>query len=448
MIRTFTLIITSLFIISFTSFAQDEVKHRVILFGDAGEMNPGQMLDLKNAAKQIIPKKTTVVYLGDNIYPTGMGLPGSAEEEETRKILRSQFEPMRAKGAAVYFVPGNHDWDKSGPDGLAKIKAQDDYLKAQNDPLLKLLPANGCPDPVAIKLTDKLTIIAYDSEWWLFPYNKANAAGECDCNTKDEVVVRMEQLLEENKNKVILLASHHPFQSYGPHGGYFNLRNHLFPLTSLKKNLYIPLPVLGSVYPFLRSTLLSPEDLNHPAYKDMIRSVNGVFGDYPNVTYVAGHEHGLQLIKGKQLQIVSGAGSKVSPNKKGKTSLFQEMQQGYVVADQLMNNDMCYEYYVYADTTVKKVYTYIKKFEQIPTIVKNRDKPLTVDSIMVRIKPEYDSVGKFHRFVFGENYRKEYAAQTKVPVLHVSKMMGGLKATQRGGGNQSRSLRLEAKDGK
>ncbi|MGO4877963.1 BamA/TamA family outer membrane protein [Pedobacter psychrotolerans] len=448
MIKTFTLFIAFFFLFVFNSFAQDDVKYRVILFGDAGEMNAAQMQDLKNAAKQIIPKKTTVVYLGDNIYPTGMGLPGSIEEEETKKILRSQFEPMRSMGASVYFIPGNHDWDKSGPDGLAKIKAQDDYLKAQNDPLLKLIPANGCPDPVAINLTDKLTIIAYDSEWWLFPYKKSNPAGECDCNTKDEVLVRMEELLEKNKNKVILLASHHPFQSYGPHGGYFNLRNHLFPLTSLNKNLYIPMPVLGSVYPLLRSTLLSPEDLNHPAYKDMIKSVNGVFGDYPNVTYVAGHEHGLQMIKGKQLQIISGSGSKVSPNKKGKNSLFQEMQQGYVIADQLKNNDMRYAYYIYSDTSVKQVYSYIKKFAEIPSKIRNRDKPLTADSIFVRIKPEYDSVGRFHRYVFGENYRKEYAERTKVPVLHVSKMKGGLKATQRGGGNQSRSLRLEDKDGK
>jgi len=447
MIKRFTLF-TILFFTNFIAFAQDDVKYRVILFGDAGEMNPAQMQDLKNAAKQILPKKTTVVYLGDNIYPTGMGLPGSIEEEETKKILRSQFEPMRNMGAAVYFIPGNHDWDKSGPKGLAKIKAQGDYLKQQNDPLLKLIPDNGCPDPVAIKLTDKLTIIAYDSEWWLFPYNKANPDGDCDCRTKDEVLVKMEQLLEENKDKVILLASHHPFQSYGPHGGYFNLRNHLFPLTSLNKNLYIPLPGLGSVYPLLRSTLLSPEDLNHPAYKDMIKSVTGVFGDYPNVTYVAGHEHGLQLIKGKQLQIISGSGSKVSPNKEGKTSLFHEMQQGYVVADQLKNNDMRYEYYIYSDTSVKKVYSYLKKFETIPQKTRNRDKPITADSIFVRIKPEYDSVGRFHRFIFGENYRKEYAAKTKVPVLRVSQMMGGLKATQRGVGNQSRSLRLEDKNGK
>lgn len=64
------------------------------------------------------------------------------------------------------------------------------------------------------------------------------------------------------------------------------------------------------------------------------------------------------------------------------------------------------------------------------------------DSISIRIYPKYDSVGRFHRFLFGENYRKEYAMPVKVPVIRISVIKGGLTPTQRGGGNQSHSLRL------
>ncbi|TDQ06350.1 BamA/TamA family outer membrane protein [Pedobacter metabolipauper] len=70
------------------------------------------------------------------------------------------------------------------------------------------------------------------------------------------------------------------------------------------------------------------------------------------------------------------------------------------------------------------------------------------DSISVRIYPKYDSVGKFHRFMFGENYRKEYAMDTKVPIIKISEIKGGLTPTQRGGGNQSHSLRLVDRSGK
>ncbi len=427
-------------------FAQQEVKYRVILIGDAGEMNTGQLESLKSAANHVIKGKTTTLFLGDNIYPTGMALPGSNNIKETEQILKSQFEPMRANGAAVYFVPGNHDWDKSGPNGLAKIQAQGQYLASFNDPLLKLIPDNGCPNPVAINLTDKLTIIAYDSEWWLFPYDKANP--DCECNSKEEVMMRMRELFDQNKDKMIILASHHPFQSYGAHGGYFTFKNHLFPLTSLNKNLYIPLPIVGSLYPFLRTTFLSPEDMKHPLYKEMMEKVNSVFGEAPNVVYAAGHEHGLQLIKSKQLQIVSGAGAKHSPNKLGKNSLFHSFENGYVVADQLMNNDMRYEYYTFSDTGVNKVFSYTQPFQKTENTPSKLAKVITADSVMVKVKPSFDSVSRFHRYLFGDNYRKDYATDTKVPVIRISEIAGGLKPTQLGGGNQSRSLRLEDKNGK
>lgn len=70
------------------------------------------------------------------------------------------------------------------------------------------------------------------------------------------------------------------------------------------------------------------------------------------------------------------------------------------------------------------------------------------DSISIKIYPKYDSVSKFHRFIFGENYRKEYASETKVPIIRISEFKGGLTPTQRGGGNQSHSLRLIDNKGK
>jgi len=70
------------------------------------------------------------------------------------------------------------------------------------------------------------------------------------------------------------------------------------------------------------------------------------------------------------------------------------------------------------------------------------------DSIDVRIIPSYDHVSKIHRKIFGENYRKEYALETKIPVIHLSKISGGLTAFQKGGGNQSHTLRLRDKSGR
>jgi hypothetical protein len=59
----------------------------------------------------------------------------------------------------------------------------------------------------------------------------------------------------------------------------------------------------------------------------------------------------------------------------------------------------------------------------------------------------FDDVSKWHRFFFGENYRKEWAAFTKLPVIHLSSFRGGLVTVKEGGGNQTHSLRLKDKDG-
>lgn len=63
------------------------------------------------------------------------------------------------------------------------------------------------------------------------------------------------------------------------------------------------------------------------------------------------------------------------------------------------------------------------------------------DSTVVRAHPAYDSVTKIHRSLFGENYRREWAMPTKLPVIRLSEK--GLIIIQRGGGHQTRSLRMK-----
>jgi hypothetical protein len=435
-------------IIAFGVNAQDSIVRRVILIGDAGEISKFQQHIIPLAAGMVIKDKTTVLYLGDNIYPTGMALPGSKNEQATGDILRSQFSPMRSNGAAVYFVPGNHDWDRMGTDGLAKIKSQWNFLEQQNDPLLKMVPANGCPDPVEINVGDSLTIIAFDSEWWLFPYNKDNKEAECDCNTNDDVTARMVELLYKNRYKNILLASHHPFQSYGHHGGYYSLKDHIFPFTAVNKSLYIPMPVVGSLYPILRKTIVSPEDMGHPLYKNMVKRIDEIAGRSPNLIHVAGHEHGLQFIKSDQVQIVSGAGAKRNYAREGKNSQFATSRSGFVTVDLLRDHSLRITYYTETKEGIKSSFNYSQPYVKVDEQERLAIKAMEQDSITIVPLPRFDSVSRFHRWLFGENYRKDYATPTTFPVIHISAIKGGLKPSRLGGGHQSKSLRLLDNDGK
>src|SRR5882757_6513748 len=65
------------------------------------------------------------------------------------------------------------------------------------------------------------------------------------------------------------------------------------------------------------------------------------------------------------------------------------------------------------------------------------------DSIKLAIEPNYNDVSKTHRFFLGENYRKLWAAPVKLRIFHIATEKGGLKILQKGGGQQTKSLRLQ-----
>ena len=71
------------------------------------------------------------------------------------------------------------------------------------------------------------------------------------------------------------------------------------------------------------------------------------------------------------------------------------------------------------------------------------------DSIFeVRAASEHYRKGWLHNFIFGKHYRDEWTAPIKVPYLDLGSFAGGLTPTERGGGKQTKSLRLQAANGK
>ena len=80
---------------------------------------------------------------------------------------------------------------------------------------------------------------------------------------------------------------------------------------------------------------------------------------------------------------------------------------------------------------------------------KNYGQPVTVsDSIRVSIAPDYNKVGKLHRRFFGNGYRSSWAAPVWLRVCYLSKEKGGLAVVKKGGGLQTKSLRLKDSSGK
>ena len=54
----------------------------------------------------------------------------------------------------------------------------------------------------------------------------------------------------------------------------------------------------------------------------------------------------------------------------------------------------------------------------------------------------------FHNFLWGKHYRQEWSTPVKVKAVSLDTLMGGLIPFKKGGGRQTKTLRLKDKDGK
>lgn len=449
-------IVISVLLASLACYCQsDTLQARLVLIGDAGDFKKGKHPVIDAVRETIkLDKKITVLYLGDNLYTTGLPDEQSLNYDIRRSVLDTQIAIANGTDAKVYFIPGNHDWDKAGKGGWDAIVRQQQYVDSHGGKNVRFYPEDGCGGPVEIQLSDDAVLVIFDSQWWMHPYDKPGEESDCPYKTKLEVLGQIEDILSKNSKKLVILACHHPFKSYGIHGGYFTLKQHIFPLTDAKPNLYIPLPVIGSIYPIARGVFGVPQDLSNPVYANMIRDVQKVAKSHPNVIFVAGHEHNLQFIKDSSYNyIVSGSGTKhtrVSPNKK---ALFTSASNGYAVLDISANKNANVTFYTVGDSIRKAFAGHVLNFSKVP-LQKPTDSIADVhvsnsaDSIIISANKNYAKASAIKRFFNGNNYREVWAAPVKLKVFRVNKEMGGFTITGIGGGHQTKSLKLKDKNGK
>ncbi|GAA4327830.1 hypothetical protein [Flaviaesturariibacter amylovorans] len=73
--------------------------------------------------------------------------------------------------------------------------------------------------------------------------------------------------------------------------------------------------------------------------------------------------------------------------------------------------------------------------------------PVLPATVPVVAGAEHDA-SRFHRFLFGRNWRAEWTTPIQAPVVRLDTLYGGLIPYQRSGGGESRSLRLRSRAGK
>jgi hypothetical protein len=293
--------------------APDRVSLRLYLIGDAGAPDPAGEPVLQALSRDLRSGsgKPVVLYLGDNVYPEGLPAPQAPGRKDAERRLSTQIEVVTRARASGYFVLGNHDWARYGTEGWTAARRQDRYIDSAGAGSVTLEPGDGCPGPSVVDLGARLRLVMLDTQWWLHSGPKpTHPSSSCPTDAESEVVDSIRSALGSAGSRIVVVAAHHPLITGGVHGGYFGWKDHLFPLRLVVPGLWLPLPLIGSLYPAARQHGISSQDLPSPAYQRLFREFRRAFRDTPPALYAAGHEHNLQVIAAgpARLELVSGSG--------------------------------------------------------------------------------------------------------------------------------------------
>jgi len=288
---------------------QSNVAQRIFLVGDAVQLQNGKQ-PVCDWLKQHVDwndSKNTIIYLGNNIYPEGMPDEGSKSYNTAKEVIDYELSLVQGKNAKAFFIPGNLEWKRGKPGGFAQVQNEWRYINKFQLPNVQMLPSNGCPGPVDIKVGDKVVLVFMDSQWWLQQNEKPGVESDCDFKTEDEVITALKDVIGTYPDKLIILAMHHPLYSDGKSGGTIKIKQQ---------------------------------------YKNMITRVEEVLRLHPNIIQAAAHNHSLQFLQHDSVSfIVSGAGSETTSIKNGKNSLFSKTENGFAVVEVSTDGKVTVKFY-------------------------------------------------------------------------------------------------------
>lgn len=421
------------------------ISHTFYLVGDAGNSDlekPQQLFSVLEERLSKADSSSTLIFLGDNIYPKGMPKKSHPDRKQAEDKLKNQLELAKKFKGRTIFIPGNHDW-YSGIDGLsAQQKIVNDYFKSKK----AFLPRNNCAID-HVDINDNVALIVIDSEWYLEDWNEHTTINEdCDIKTREQFFLELEDQINKNQKKTTIIAMHHPLLSNGAHGGQFSLEKQIFPFEKR-----IPLPIVGSVINFARKTSgISPQDLQNKKYNALVKRIKTLIADKTNVVVVSGHDHNLQYIDTDNIkQIISGAGSKTQAARAINKNDFSFGRHGYAMLQVLKTGASKVSFFG-LDYKGKEALLFKQQplFNRpVPNLREFPNKFATSKDTSVYTKKMTTKNGGY-RFLWGKHYRNYYSMPIHLRAVSLDTLYGGLKPTIEGGGHQSRSLRLEDKNGR
>ncbi len=283
-----------------------------------------------------------LVFLGDNIYPTGMPAEGTEFRPLAENHLDAQIAVAKNFKGNTIFIPGNHDYYK---EQLVNVNREKDYIEEALGKKDIWEPKVGCPIE-SKEITDDIQLLIIDSQWFLEKWDNIPEIN-ADCaqiKTREAFFLEMESEFKKHQDKTILVVTHHPIYTNGVHGGQYAAIKHLFPS---QKNL--PFPILGSLASLIRTSGgVSAQDKQNKRYQELADRLSAlaIASKAPRIIFASGHEHSLQYIVNDGVrQIVSGSGSKTSYVSLSNDGLFSFGGNGFARMDVMKDGSSWVQYY-------------------------------------------------------------------------------------------------------
>ncbi|PHI19972.1 hypothetical protein CEQ90_10505 [Lewinellaceae bacterium SD302] len=394
--------------------------------------------------------KKSLLLLGDITGKQGF----EKDNVNSKKQMDGFIEVLEKVKGKVFYTPGENELGRRGY--FSRLDDLEDYFDDHCDKKVKFMPNKACSGPDDDEIFEGIGLIGLNTAWYMADWNnEAEVSEGCDFNDRHDFLFAAADEIKGYRDKVKIVMMHHPLESSGNRGGSYSATEHLFPLADVVPNLYLPLPIVGSLARALQSAGGGRHDLTSLRYKDFIRQMIARTEDEDNIIFISGHEHNLHYgAHGNYHSVTAGTGSLRGPAIGTSGADFVQGEIGYGRLDFLKNGNVFLRFFTVGpggevnETFRHKIIE--NRFEaakaDLPPVL---DEPITSKTVKT---PVYaiDNQGKSGLFnsIFGRHYRDLYNIEVEVPVLYIDTIHGGLNPYRRGGGQTTQSLHTRAGNGR
>lgn len=396
-------------LLSATIMYSQEIEKSIFITGNLGETKDQYILDLivKDSEKC---KDPILLILGNSIPKK------SLEETSVKYSINKQLKIIsKFKDNAIY-TPGNTEWATTGQKGVRNFEK---FIEKNSK--AKFYPGNG--DPISKKdLTDKVVLITIDSQWYLENWNENSYINDnSEIKSRSQFFLEFDNFINKEEDKIKIIAIHHPMNSLSRQG------------------------------PMANTGGFSSQDFQNQQYRSLRKRLMTIAQQAENVIFVSGHDKNLQYLNHFGIpQIISGATGKNHKVRNGAKGEFTLAENGYAKLEIYEDGKVLAHFYkAHADASMSVFSTTVltpkKDKVNFNFIPRNNFESTQSAAIYTR---EETNKGGFYKSIWGDHYRKFYSTDIAAPVVFLDTLLGGLKPLKRGGGQQSKSLRLADRNGK